>query len=260
MRPALPFPGIQTISEGESMALRIFDTDPDAKPVQRVQTTTYERAVFQLRTGMQVPDERNPRKMTGISLPNWRVVTDDERIADGLAELFGGKAEEYDPTKNMPWHVLTDTNAIEVVINGSKAVEDKLVQWGGVGGPVHECDGVNSLLPEDQGAPCGCPPTLKERKERASKNRGPKPSINIEFTLAGVGEDLGKGKLIATAWSLAEVVHEVKDALDAVDGPALCRLEIEHVEYVSKIHGPVSYYWPKVVVLGSYADAIAEER
>ncbi|MGW5640978.1 hypothetical protein, partial [Streptomyces sp. NPDC003832] len=30
-------------------------------------------------------------------------------------------------------------------------------------------------------------------------------------------------------------IHKVKDALDAVDGPALCTLEINHVEYVSKI-------------------------
>jgi hypothetical protein len=125
---------------------------------------------------------------------------------------------------------------------------------------MHECDGEYSLLPEDKGAPCGCPTTLKERKQRASNNRGPKPSINIDFRLAGVGEDLGKGKLIATAWSLAEVIHEIKNALDAVDGPALCRLEIVHVEYTSKVHGLVSYYWPNVVVLGSYNEAIAEER
>ncbi|MGX1133207.1 hypothetical protein RKD49_005397 [Streptomyces glaucescens] len=241
------------------MALRIFETDPDAKPVKK-EKTEYERPVFQLRTGMQVPDPKKPGKMKGISLPNWRVVTDDERIADAIAELFGGRAEEYDPTKAQPWHVLTDTNTLEVVIDGSKAIEDKLVQWGGQGGPIHECDGINSLLPEDNGAPCGCPPTLKERKNRAAANRGPKPSINIDFTLAGAGEDLGKGKLIATAWTLAEVIYEVKDALDAVDGPALCRLEIKHVEYMSEIHGKVSYYHPAITVLGSYNDAIAEER
>ncbi|MGW5637132.1 hypothetical protein [Streptomyces sp. NPDC003832] len=241
------------------MALRIFDTDPDAKPAER-EAPKFERPTFQLRTGMQVPDPKNPKKMTGISLPNWRMVTDDERIAGGFAELFGGSAEEFDPTKNQPWHVLSETNTLEVVINGSSAVKDKLVQWGGAGGPIHECDGVTSLLPEDNGAPCGCPATLKERKDRASKNRGPKPSINVTFTLVGLGEDLGKGKLIATAWTLAEEIHKVKDALDAVDGPALCTLEINHVEYVSKIHGPVSYYHPVITVQGAYNDAIAEER
>jgi len=242
------------------MALRIFDTDPDAKPKEKA-TTTYTPAAFQLRTGMQVPDERNPKRMKGISLPNWRAVTEDESVADALAELYGGTAEEFDPTKALPWHVLTPTNSIEVVIDGSKAIEDKLIQWGGVGGPVHECDGEFFLSPpEDKGEPCGCPSTLKERKQRASNNRGPKPAITVEFTLAGAGEDLGKGKLIATAWSTAEVIHNVKNELDAVGGPALCRLVIEHVEYTSKVHGLVSYYWPNIEVLGSYNDAIADER
>lgn len=242
------------------MGLRIFESDPDAKPAPKADKAEYEQAAFQLRTGMQIPDPKNPKKMKGISLPNWRVVTDDERVADAVAELFGGRAEEFDPTKAQPWQVLTDTNAIEVVIAGSSAIEDKLVQWGGPGGPIHECDGMYSLLPEDKGEPCGCPATMRERKDRASKGRGPKPAINVEFALAGPGEDLGKGKLIATAWTLAEVVHEVKDALDAVDGPALCRLEIKHVEYVSEKYGPVSYYHPEITVLGSYNDAIAEER
>jgi hypothetical protein len=241
------------------MALRIFEADPDAKPVKR-EKQPYDRPVFQLRTGMQIPDPKNPKKMKGISLPHWRLVTDDERIADGFAELYGGRAEEYDPTKAQPWHVLTETAELEVVIAGSKAIEDKLVQWGGVGGPVHECDGINSLLPEDKGAPCGCPKTMAERKERAAKNRGPKPSIGVEFHLAGAGEDLGKGKLIATSWTTAGVIHEVKDALDAVDGPALCKLEIVHVEYTSEKYGLVSYNFPQMQVIGSYNEAIAEER
>jgi hypothetical protein len=198
------------------MALRIFESDPDAKPAPKVDKPEYERAAFQFRTGMQIPDPKNPRKQKGISLPNWRVVADTEDVAKGIAELFGGTPEEYDHTKIQPWHVLTDTSAIEVVIDGSGAIEDKLVQWGGPGGPVHECDGMYSLLPEDKGEPCGCPETMQERKERAAKNRGPKPAINVDFVLAGVGEDLGKGKLIATAWTLAGVIHEVKDALDAV--------------------------------------------
>jgi hypothetical protein len=188
------------------------------------------------------------------------VVTDNAETASAIAELYGGTAEEFDPTKEQNWHVLTDTSTVEIVIAGSAAVEDKLVQWGGPGGPIHECDGMYSMLPEDKGEPCGCPQTMKERKELARKRKGPSPSINIEFTLAGAGEDLGKGKLIATAWTLAEVIHEVKDALDAVDGPALCELIIEQVEYTSEVHGLVSYKKPVIKVKGSYNDAIAEDR
>lgn len=242
------------------MALRIFDTDPDAKPKPRKAKVEYERPVFQFRSGMQV---RNPdtRRMEPVSLANWRVLTDDPSVADGIAELLGGTSEEYDQTKQMNLHVMTETPSVEIVINGSKAVEDKLIQWG-QGGPVHECDGEFSLLAEDKGQPCGCPRTMSERKDLAKRRppRGPAPSINVTFRLAGAGYELGAGKLIATAWSLAEVIHEVKDALDQVDGEALCTLELEHVQYTNKAGIDVSYRKPVITVLGSYSDAIAEER
>lgn len=234
------------------MALRIFETDPDAKPGPKPEAPQYERPAFSLRTGMQ-------RNKKPVSLSKWRFVTDNPDTAAGLAELYGGSADEFDPTKDQNWHVLSETDAIEVVIAGSDAIEDKLILWG-PGGPIHECDGMYSLLPEDKGEPCGCPQTMTERKELARKRRGPSPAINIEFTLAGKGEDLGKGKMIATAWTLAEVIHETKDALDAVDGPALCLLRIEHVEYESDVHGKVSFNKPVIEVLGSYNDAIGEER
>jgi hypothetical protein len=242
------------------MGLRIFDTDPDAKPAPQTEKTEYDKPAYSFRTGMLIPDPKNPKKDKGISLPKWRAVTDNESIAQGIAELFGGTAEEFDPTKEQNWHVLTDAESVEVVIDGSKAVEDKLVQWGGVGGPIHECDGEFSLLPEDKGEPCGCPTTMKERKALASKNRGPKPAINVDFILVGAGEELGKGKLIATDWTLAGHIHEVKAALDEIDGPAICDLRRVHVEYMHDVHGLVSYHHVQIDVKGSYNDAIAEER
>jgi hypothetical protein len=241
------------------MALRIFDTDPDAKPKPRKAKVEYERPVFQFRSGMQV---RNPdtRRMEPVSLTNWRVLTDDPSVAQGISELLGGTAEEYDPTKQMNVHVMTETPSVEIVVNGSKAIEDKLILWG-PGGPVHECDGEYFLSPaEDKGQPCGCPRTMAERKDLAKRRRGPSPSINVTFRLAGAGYELGAGKLIATAWSLAEVIHEVKDALDQVDGEALVRLELEHVQYTNKAGIDVSYRKPVLTVLGSYNDAIGEER
>jgi hypothetical protein len=235
------------------MALRIFETDPDAKPKPRPVKATYERPTFQFRSGMQV--DRKP-----VSLAHWRVLTDDPIVAEGIAELLGGRAEEYDPTKDMNLHVMTEADSVEIVINGSKAIEDKLILWG-PGGPIHECDGEFFLSPpEDKGQPCGCPSTLAERKDLAKRRRGPSPAINVTFRLAGHGYELGAGKLIATAWSLAEVIHEVKEALDQVDGEALCRLTLEHVQYTNKAGIDVSYRKPVIEVLGSYNDAIGEER
>ncbi len=241
------------------MGLRIFETDPDAKPAPKPEKTEYAQPDYSLRTGMQVFNKAK-KKFEPLSLHAWRFTADNGDVVKGLGELYGGTPEEFDPTKKENWHVLTDAEELLVVIDGSKAVEDKLVQWGGQGGPLHECDGVTSMLEENRGEPCGCPATMEERKDRASKGRGPKPAINVTFTLAGLGEELGTGKLIATAWTLAEVIHEVKDALDQVEGPALCKLRMELVEYMSKVYGQVSYRKPVIEVLGSYKDAIAEER
>ncbi|MFF3557310.1 hypothetical protein ACFYXL_28335 [Streptomyces tsukubensis] len=234
------------------MGLQIFETDPDARPKSKPEPDFSTDHTFSLRAGMVV--NKKP-----VSLPNWRVVTGDPTVADAVAQLLGGAPEEYDPTKEMNLHVLTDTDAIEVVIDGSKAIEDKLILWGRTG-PVHECDGVSFLSPpERKGEPCGCPKLMSERKELARQQIGPAPSINITFRLAHDYE-LGKGKLISTAWTLAEVIHEVKDALDAVEGEALCRLSLEHVSYVNKSGIKVDFRKPVIEVIGSYNDAVAEER
>lgn len=235
------------------MALRIFDTDPDAKPQKREKKTYDNDYAFQFRSGMQ---DKNRRP---VSLANWRVLTGDPQVADAVAQLMGGSVDEWDPSKEDNLQVLTETNSVEIVIDGPDSIEDKLIQWGAQGGPIHECDGEFFLSPpEDKGAPCGCPHTLKDRKAAAKKKRGPSPHIKVTFRLAH-DYDLGQGKLIATAWSLAQVIHEIKNDLAEVGEPALCRLIIEPVEF--ELDGEtIRFKKPVIEVLGSYNAAIADER
>jgi hypothetical protein len=235
--------------------LRIFETDPDAKREER-EETEYKRPeyAYQFRTGMQ-----NARKKP-VSLAKWRVLAAGPDVAQGIAELMGGEPKEFDATKEHDFEIMTTSAAVEIVLSGADAIEDKLVQWAGPGAPIHECDGVYSLLPEDKGEPCGCPATLKDRKEAHKKKKGPGPGIVVTFRLAGLGYELGVGRWIATSWLFAEEVYKVKDALDQVDGDALCRLEIELIEYTKEDGEEVSFKKPKITVLGSYNDAIAEER
>ncbi|MFF7408686.1 hypothetical protein [Streptomyces lydicus] len=233
------------------MALRIFDTDPDAKPAPKKEFTKPEYA-FQFRSGMM-------KGKKPVSLAHWRVLTGSEDVAQGISELMGGTPTEFDPSKEFNLEVMTDTSSVLIVIDGSKAIEDKLILWGR-SGPIHECDGITSLLPEDKGEPCGCPPSLNERKTLAKAERGPSPNITVAFRFAGAGNDLGLGKYTATAWTFAESLYLVQDALDQIEGEALCRLELERVEFTSDKYGAVSYTKPVITVLGSYNDAIAEER
>lgn len=241
------------------MALKIFATDPEAKPAPRAPRDDRYDYAFQFRSGMAVWNKQK-KKNEPVSLASWRVLTGDQSVADGISELMGGTPAEYDPAKELNLQILTDTPKLEVVINGASAIEDKLILWG-PRGPIHECDGVSFLSPPDEaGNACGCPALMSERKAKAKAGTGPAPSINVTFRLAGVGYELGQGKLISTAWTFAEVIHEVKDALDAVTGEALCTLELELVEFTTKAGIDVSYRKPVIRVLGSYNDAIADER
>lgn len=231
------------------MALRIFETDPDARPKPRKR---FEDYAFQFRPGRQV----NGRP---VSLAKWRVLTGDPEVADAIAMLMGGTPEEWDPAKEMHLEILTDTNSVEVVIAGPDVIEDKLILWGR-SGPIHECDGEFYLSPpEEKGKPCGCPRSLKERKKAAKAGRGPSPAITIPFRLAHA-YDLGVGRLMSTSWKFAETIHEVKNDLAEVGEEALCRLSLELVEFDLPDGEHVKYRKPRIDVLGSYNDAIAEPR
>jgi hypothetical protein len=235
------------------MALQIFATDPDAKPEKR-EKVTYETPDLIFRTGMKNPTTGKP-----MSLPAWRVTTAEKASAEAVAQLFGGEVTEWETTKEDYLQVLTSAESVEIVIDGAKAVDDRMIKWG-LNGPEHECDGIYFLSPpEDKGEPCGCPKLLAERKALAAKKRGPSPHITVDFRLAE-DYDLGTARLTSTGWKFAETIHEVLDALDHVDGPALCKLNLELVEFVSEKYGQVSYRKPVIEVIGSYNDAIADER
>jgi hypothetical protein len=241
--------------KGNHVVTRIFETDPDAKPKQRV---SYSKADidFFFRSGMQVLNERT-RKLEPTSLAEWRVTTGDPDTADAIAQLYGGKAEEWDTPKDDALQVLTTAGTVQIVLSGADAIRDKLVLWGRQG-PVHECDGMYFLSPEeDAGNPCGCPSYLKERKEMARAGRGPAPHTQVTFRLADDYE-LGVGQFTSTSWDLLTTLHEVRNDLDAVGGEALCELSLELVSYTTKAGRAVEYRKPVITVLKSWSDAIAE--
>lgn len=224
--------------------------NPDAKEKPEFARPEY---AFQFRTGMQI-------KKKPVSLAKWRVLAAGQDNANAIAELMGGAATEFDATKEHDYEVLTDSPSVEIVLSGADAIDDKFIWWGPNGLPIHECDGTVSLLQDDRGEPCGCSGTLKERKDKARKGKGPGPGIVTTFRLAGLGYELGVGKWIATSWQFAETVFKIKDALDAVDGEALCRLEIVQEEFTTDDGELIKYKKPVLTVLGSYNDAVGEER
>src|SRR5690606_38022846 len=227
------------------MALRIFDTDPDARPKPRAKSPTI---AFQLKSGTKVGSR--PR-----SLSEWRVLAADPQIAAAGAELYGGQPREWDPTKELGLEVMTSASSIPVVVS---EIDERLIQWC-PRGPIHDCDGEFFLSPDSRaGQLCGCPPTLRERKAAARDGIGPSPWISLRLRFAD-DYPLGEGKYVATSWSFVqEYLPQVREDLDRIDGEALCTLSIERVQDATKSGMNVDFNRPSLTVQGSWNEAIAE--
>ncbi|OKI19284.1 hypothetical protein [Streptomyces sp. CB03911] len=237
------------------MALRIFETDPDAKPKQRVSFA--DDFVGRFRSGRMVGTGRQARPE---SLNEWRVTTGDPVVAAKVAELFGGTPGSWDTDSEDSTEILTEAPSVPVIIDSADALTSDMRLYGAMGGePIHWCDGMYFLDEDQKGQPCGCPELLVDRKALAKSGRGPKPAIVLVFRLADA-PDLGKFRFRTGSWDLAKVEHEVKNALDEVGAPARSRLTLEPVEFIAK-NGPmkgktVSYTKPVIKVLGAYEPAV----
>ncbi|BAU83114.1 hypothetical protein SLA_2181 [Streptomyces laurentii] len=230
------------------MAIRIFETDPDAKPKANFSDDTVGR----FHGGKQ-------ENGIPVALPEWRVTTGDPDVAEAIAQLMGGTPVETDSTSENFIEVLTNQEKVKVVLSGTDAISSDLKLWNGPS-LIHHCDGVEFLSPdEDKGKPCRCPALMEDRKAAAKSKRGPAPSISVMFRLAE-DYDLGIFRLQTGSWKLAEVLHEVENALDKIGTEAFCSLELELVEYTTKKGRDVSYRKPVIRVLKSWSDAIADPK
>lgn len=226
---------------------KIWDADPDAAPKER--SSFSDDIVGRFRSGRQV---------NGIpeALSNWRVTTGDPVVAAGIAELLGGVSEEWETDKEDNLQILTATPTVRIVIEPG-TLDASFKQFIPGAGLTHHCDGFAFLSPEeDKGKACKCPTLIAERKNEASKGRGPKPSVDVTFRLLD-SPDLGKFRFNSGSWKLVEVLGSLFTELDKYPGKQVrATLTIENVTYTPQ-KGPragqeVSYNKPVIKVVGAY--------
>lgn len=225
--------------------LRILDEDPESRP--KVKSSDF---AGRFRAGMQL----NNRP---VSLEHWRITAGDPEVAKAVHELFGGSApEEWETTKEDALQVLTERDAVKVVVDSADDVTFRMALYG-MQGPIHVCDGVEFTDPEDAqyGKPCGCPSTVQERKALAKAGRGPKPDCRITFRLAD-DPALGKFRLMTGSWDFTKSLERVWADLDEVGGPALCTLRLELVKFTTKSGVNVEYRKPVLQVHGKVPEDI----
>ncbi|MET9617132.1 recombination directionality factor [Kitasatospora indigofera] len=231
------------------MAIRIFETDPDALPKGSLYA---DDSVGRFHSGRQVDGVPE-------ALSEWRITTGDPEVASAVAQLFKGSVVDTESPNENHLEVQTDRAKVLVILDGPDAIASDMKLWN-TGMLVHHCDGVEHLSPDDvAGRPCGCPPLMEDRKAAAKRRMGPGPSISVSFALAD-DPDLGKFRFQSGSWKLAEVLHEYENALTRVGAPALAELSLELVEYTTKKGRDVSYVKPVIKVLKAWNDAIAEPK
>ncbi|MGW1268173.1 recombination directionality factor [Streptomyces sp. NPDC002491] len=245
----------------------IWDADPDAAPKER--TSFADDFAGRFRSGrlVQIGGKDVPE-----ALNEWRVTTGDPTVAAKIAELFGGESESWETDKEDNLQVLTDAKTVAIIIEPD-GVDASFKLFAPGAGLTHHCDGFAFLSPEeDKGRPCKCPTLIAERKNEATKMRGPKPSVDVEFRLQDAPE-LGKFRFNSGSWKLVEALAPLFKELDrygnagdeenGVEGvPVRATLTIENVSYTPQ-KGPragqeVSYNKPVIKVLGLAEEAPAD--
>ncbi|WP_327065920.1 recombination directionality factor [Kitasatospora sp. NBC_01302] len=231
----------------------IFASDPElAERAERAEAAGRPDVAGTFRNYEAAPDGGFP-----TTLHQWQVTSALPSTADAVAELLGGTPYERETEAEDAMAVNTDTDRVEVVIDGPGAIEFDMKQW--VNGKLaHHCDTRAFLSPpEDVGVPCRCPGTLAELKDRAKAERGPKPAITLTFRLA---HDTGLGvfRYKSSGWSLISELPALKTALAKVGGPALAHLINERVQYTAKSGRDVDYQKLQLKVVKAFEQAITD--
>lgn len=227
------------------MALRIFGNDPTTTTPKR--QSFKDDVVGRFRSGYQL----NGRP---AALTEWRITSGDPEVAEAIYDLLGGdKPQEWEAKGEDNLEVFTATQAVDIILEGPKALRTKMILWGRNNKPIQSGDGQTL----DDGTPDpDANLSFQERKQKARDGIGAEPQIEVYFRLAA-NPDLGIFKFQTGSWSLASdlAYAGVEDELDEIDGPTKATLKLEEVSFVAK-NGPragqtVQYTKPVLTIKGA---------
>jgi len=232
------------------LGLNIFGNDPANQPKPR--QSFADDVVGRFRSGYQL----NGRP---AALTEWRVTTGDPDVANVVNDLLGGDApQEWDAKGEDNLEVFTASKSVEIILDGEKALRQRMILWGRNGKVIQSGDGATL---EDGSPDPDAHLTFAERKQKGRDGIGPVPQIEVFFRLVGE-EDLGIFKFQTGSWSMAsDIIRDgVEDALAeyaeaSESGKVLATLELEEVSFVAK-NGPragqtVQYTKPVLKITGA---------
>lgn len=114
--------------------------------------------VGRLRIGQSV--ETRNGKTRPVKLDTWRVTSADRARVDRVAALYGGQPAPWQsPSGQQQWEVVTEVDALPVIVPPSDMAFSQHYEKWGSGGCLRRCDGAQESLSD---GPCLCDPEQRE--------------------------------------------------------------------------------------------------
>lgn len=110
-----------------------------------------------IRIGQQVPTGNG--KSRPAKLDTFRITSADRARIDAIARLYGGTPREWDAPAGRQWEVVTETDALPIIVPPSDMAFSQHYELWSAGGCQRRCDGATESIGDQ---PCVCDPEARE--------------------------------------------------------------------------------------------------
>lgn len=116
--------------------------------------------VGRIRLGMKVATKNGKERPT--KLDRFRFTSPRKALIDKIAELYGGRVEEWQPPRgNQQWQVITNVTEVPVLVPEQDPSDSQWYEMWSAGGCLRRCDGKTEMLSK---SPCMCDPETRKCK------------------------------------------------------------------------------------------------
>lgn len=109
--------------------------------------------VGRIRIGQKAP-KGNPQKLT-----TFRLTSADRKRIEQAAGLYGGRPGQWDAPAGRQWEVITETDALDVIVPPSDMAFSQAYELWSAGGCQRRCDGAQESISDK---PCLCDPDNRD--------------------------------------------------------------------------------------------------
>ena len=161
-----------------------------------------------------------------VALQEWRVTTGDPDVANAIADLYGGKVEEWETKSEQTLQVLTDAPQVHIQLLSLNA---NFALWGRANTPIR----VWWIVPTDDAkSPCACPTDPKEH-QAPPELYGLRSNIRATIRLTD-NPDLVIFRYSSGSWQLAKEIGPIEEKVLNSEEPLEATLGLELVEWTTK--------------------------